>query len=46
MTDHLYDISQHCVRVDLTEEIISFNFSCGDEDLDNFFLYLLLTTLL
>ena len=29
MTDYIFDISQHCVRVDLNEEISSFNFSCG-----------------
>ncbi len=37
MTDYIFDISRHCVRVDLTEEISSFNFSCGDDDLDDFF---------
>lgn len=37
MTDYIFDISQHCVRVDLTDEISSFTFSCGDDDLDDFF---------
>lgn len=37
MTGYIFDISQHCVRVDLNEEISSFNFSCGDDDLDDFF---------
>ena len=37
MTDSIFDITQHCVRVDLNEEISSFNFSCGDDDLDDFF---------
>ena len=37
MTDYIFDISQHCVRVDLTEEISSLNFSCGNDDLDDFF---------
>ena len=37
MTDSIFDITQHCVRVDLNEEINSFNFSCGDDDLDDFF---------
>lgn len=32
-----FDISQYCVRVDLTEEICSLPFSCGDDDLDDFF---------
>ena len=27
MTDYIFDISQHCVRVDLNEEISSFYFS-------------------
>ena len=29
MTDSIFDITQHCVRVDLNEEISSFNFSFG-----------------
>lgn len=37
MSDYSFDISQHCVRIDLTEELSSFDFSCGDDDLDDFF---------
>ncbi len=37
MTDYPFDISQNCVRVELTEEISSLDFSCGDGDLDDFF---------
>lgn len=37
MSDYPFDISQHCVRIDLTEEISSLDFSCGDDDLDDFF---------
>lgn len=37
MADYPFDISQRCVRVDLTAEISSFNFCCGDDDLDDFF---------
>lgn len=37
MSDYRFDISQHCVRIDLAEEISSLDFSCGDDDLDDFF---------
>ena len=37
MTDYSFDISQNCVRVELTEELVALPFSCGDDDLDDFF---------
>lgn len=37
MSDYPYDLSSNCVRIELTEEISNLNFSCGDEDLDDFF---------
>ncbi len=37
MSDYSFDISQHCVRINLTEEVSSSDFSCGDDDLDDFF---------
>lgn len=37
MSEYPFDISQHCVKIDLTEEIRSLNFTCGDADLDDFF---------
>lgn len=37
MSDYSFDISQYCVRIDLTEEVSTFDFSCGDDDLDDFF---------
>lgn len=37
MREYPFDISQHCVKINLTEEISSLNFTCGDADLDDFF---------
>ena len=37
MREYPFDISQHCVKINLTEEICSLNFTCGDADLDDFF---------
>ena len=37
MREYPFDISQHCVKINLTEEIRSLNFTCGDADLDDFF---------
>lgn len=37
MREYPFDISQHCVKIKLTEEIRSLNFTCGDADLDDFF---------
>lgn len=37
MREYPFDISQYCVKINLTEEICSLNFTCGDADLDDFF---------
>lgn len=37
MREYPFDISQHCVKINLTEEIRSLNFTCGDADLNDFF---------
>lgn len=37
MGDYSFDITKSCTLLPLNQEIISLDFSCGDEDLDDFF---------